>query len=84
MVFEDRIYLMSELVEQCLGTVPGLSDFFVPMNSFFIGGTAPYVYDDDAGKGGLLPTSRTRRADRPHRGTEPDGFRYGPGHEAQG
>jgi trimethylamine--corrinoid protein Co-methyltransferase len=54
-VFEDRIYLMSELVEQCLGTVPGLSDFFVPMNSFFIGGTAPYVYDDDARKGGLLP-----------------------------
>ncbi len=54
-VFEDRIYLMSELVEQCLGTVPGLSDFFVPMSSFFIGGTAPYVYDDDARKGGLLP-----------------------------
>ena len=56
MVFDDRIYLMSELVEQCLGTVPGLSDFFVPMSSFFIGGTAPYVYDDDARKGGLLPT----------------------------
>jgi trimethylamine--corrinoid protein Co-methyltransferase len=54
-VFEDRIYLMSELVEQCLGTVPGLSDFFVPMNSFFIGGTAPYVYDDDARKGGVIP-----------------------------
>jgi len=54
-VFEDRIYLMSDLVEQCLGTVPGLRDFFVPLNSFFIGGTAPYVYDDEARKGGLLP-----------------------------
>jgi len=54
-VFEERIYLMSELVEQCLGTVPGLRDFFVPLNSFFIGGTAPYVYDDEARKGGLLP-----------------------------
>jgi trimethylamine:corrinoid methyltransferase-like protein len=26
------------------------------MSSFFIGGTAPYVYDDEAGKGGLLPS----------------------------
>lgn len=54
-VFEERIYLMSDLVEQCLGTVPGVKDFFVPLNSFFIGGTAPYVYDDDAGKGGVIP-----------------------------
>ena len=54
-VFEERIYLMSGLVEQCLGTVPGLKDFFVPRNSFFIGGTAPYVYDDEARKGGVIP-----------------------------
>ena len=27
------------------------------MNSFFIGGTAPYVYDDEAGKGGVFPTT---------------------------
>ncbi len=54
-VFEERVYLMSDLVEQCLATVPGVDDFFVPMESFFIGGTAPYVYDDEAGQGGLLP-----------------------------
>jgi len=55
-IYEDRIYLMADLVQKCLATVPGLDEFFVPMSSFFIGGTAPYVYDDDAGKGGLLPS----------------------------
>ncbi|MBW2117796.1 MAG: trimethylamine methyltransferase family protein [Deltaproteobacteria bacterium] len=55
-VYEDRIYVMTGLVEQCLKTVPGVADFFVPLNSFFIGGTAPYVYDDEAGKGGVFPT----------------------------
>jgi trimethylamine:corrinoid methyltransferase-like protein len=55
-VYEDRIYITSALVEQCLKTVPGVSEFFVPLNSFFIGGTAPYVYDDKAGKGGMFPT----------------------------
>ena len=56
-VYEDRIYLMSGLVDQCLKTVPNVKDFFVPLNSFFIGGTAPYVYDDVAGQGGLNPTA---------------------------
>ncbi|MFH1350643.1 MAG: trimethylamine methyltransferase family protein [Pseudomonadota bacterium] len=55
-VYENRIYVTSGLVEKCLETTPGVSDFFVPMNSFFIGGTAPYIYDDKAGNGGLLPT----------------------------
>jgi trimethylamine--corrinoid protein Co-methyltransferase len=55
-VYEDRIYITSELVEQCLKTVPSVSDFFVPLNSFFIGGTAPYIYDDKEGKGGMFPT----------------------------
>ncbi len=54
-VYEDRIYITSALVEQCLKTVPGVAEFFVPLNSFFIGGTAPYVYDDKAGKGGVFP-----------------------------
>jgi trimethylamine---corrinoid protein Co-methyltransferase len=53
---EDRIYLTSELVKRCLSKVPGVADFFVPLNSFFIGGTAPYVYDDETGTGGLVPT----------------------------
>ena len=55
-VYDNRIYLTKSLVERCLEKVPGLDDFFVPLNSFFIGGTAPYVYDDVAGKGGLTPT----------------------------
>ena len=56
-VYEDRIYLTSELIEHCLASVPGVADFFVPLNSFFIGGTAPYVYDDVAGCGGVIPTA---------------------------
>ena len=55
-VYEDRVYAMSGLVEKCLRTVPGVDAFFVPKESFFIGGTAPYVYDDKAGVGGLMPT----------------------------
>ncbi len=54
-VYENRIYIMPDLAERCLKTVPGIADFFVPRNSFFIGGAAPYVYDDAAGKGGLSP-----------------------------
>jgi trimethylamine--corrinoid protein Co-methyltransferase len=54
--YEGRIFVASSLVERCLQTVPGLDDFFVPMNSFFIGGTAPYVYDDKKGQGGIFPT----------------------------
>jgi trimethylamine---corrinoid protein Co-methyltransferase len=55
-VHENRIYVTSDLVKRCLSTVPGVSDFFVPLNSFFIGGTAPYVYDDESGTGGVTPT----------------------------
>ena len=54
-VYENRIYVTRALVDKCLKTVPGVAEFFVPLNSFFIGGTAPYVYDDKAGKGGLFP-----------------------------
>ena len=55
-VYEGRIYVTKELVERCLKTVPGIDNFFIPMNSFFIGGTAPYVYDDEKGQGGVFPT----------------------------
>jgi trimethylamine--corrinoid protein Co-methyltransferase len=54
--YDNRVYVTAKLVEQCLENVPGLEDFFVPMNSYFIGGTAPYVYDDKAGQGGIIPT----------------------------
>jgi trimethylamine---corrinoid protein Co-methyltransferase len=56
-VYEDRIFVMRDLVENCLKTTPGVEDFFVPMSSFFIGGTAPYVYDDQKGIGGMFPTT---------------------------
>ena len=55
-VYEDRIFITPDLVEQCLDAVPGIGDFFVPLNSFFIGGTAPYIYDDQKGEGGRPPT----------------------------
>ena len=54
-IYEDRIYLMGDLVKSCLKTTPGVSEFFVPRSSFFIGGTAPYIYDDQAGQGGVMP-----------------------------
>ena len=49
-LYENRIYITADLVAECLNRVPGLSSFFVPRNRFFIGGRAPYVYDDAAGK----------------------------------
>ncbi|ROQ92147.1 trimethylamine methyltransferase family protein [Desulfosoma caldarium] len=55
-LYDGRIYVMNTLVERCLKTVPGIDDFFVPRNSFFVGGTAPYIYDDQKGQGGLTPT----------------------------
>ncbi len=56
-LFEDRIYITADLVKECLSTVPGIDGFFVPRNSFFVGGTAPYVYDDEKKVGGLMPTA---------------------------
>lgn len=56
-LYEDRVFITADLVRQCLDSVPGVNEFFVPLNSFFIGGTAPYVYDDLKGAGGIIPTS---------------------------
>lgn len=56
-IFEDRIYVTEALTARCLESAPGIADFFVPKNSFFIGGTAPYVYDDASGRGGMPPTA---------------------------
>jgi trimethylamine:corrinoid methyltransferase-like protein len=55
-VYDERIYVTKALVEQCSNKTPGLADFFVPRESFFIGGTAPYIYDDEKGEGGKMPT----------------------------
>lgn len=56
-IYEDRIYITADLVRECLKKAPGVDDFFVPRNSFFIGGTAPYLYDDEKGEGGVMPTA---------------------------
>ncbi|MGD8243119.1 MAG: trimethylamine methyltransferase family protein [Desulfobacterales bacterium] len=56
-VYQNRVYVTQELVRECLAKVPGIDAFFVPRNSFFVGGTAPYVYDDVAGQGGVMPTA---------------------------
>ncbi|MBU0514187.1 MAG: trimethylamine methyltransferase family protein [Proteobacteria bacterium] len=56
-VYDGRIYLTRDLINQALSRAPGLDDFFVPLNSYFIGGTAPYIYDDERGQGGVMPTT---------------------------
>lgn len=56
-MYENRIYVTSDLITACLEKVPKVQDFFVPRESFLIGGTAPYVYDDEKGIGGISPTS---------------------------
>lgn len=56
-VYDGRIFLTRQLVNRALERAPGLDDFFVPLNSYFIGGTAPYIYDDVNGMGGIMPTA---------------------------
>jgi len=56
-IYENRIYITTDLVNHCLKTVPGIADFFVARNTLFIGDAAPYIYDDMAGKGGLSPSA---------------------------
>lgn len=55
-VYDDRIYIGTDLVTQSLQTVPGIDLFPVPRNSLFIGGRAAFVYDDRMGGGGIVPT----------------------------
>ncbi len=44
--YENRIYPAATLVERCLQRIPTIDAFHIPRNSFLIGGTAPYIYDD--------------------------------------
>lgn len=55
--YEDRIYITGDLVKECLSKVPGIDKFFIPRNSFFVGGRAAFIYDDVKGERGLIPTS---------------------------
>lgn len=48
-----HIHILSPLIEQALTTTPKRDAYWIPGNSFGIGGTAPFVYSDDDGD--LIP-----------------------------
>jgi trimethylamine:corrinoid methyltransferase-like protein len=48
-----HLHVLAPLVEQALQTAPRRDRFFVPENSFGVGGTAPFVHADDTGE--LIP-----------------------------
>lgn len=50
-----HLHILSPLVSQALATVPSRDKYWVPRNSFGVGGTAPFVYDDQSGEL-IMPT----------------------------
>ncbi|MDY6881421.1 MAG: trimethylamine methyltransferase family protein [Desulfatiglans sp.] len=44
-----HIHILSPLVDQALHTTPKRDQYWIPENSFGVGGTAPFVYDDGSG-----------------------------------
>ncbi|MBN2125501.1 MAG: trimethylamine methyltransferase family protein [Deltaproteobacteria bacterium] len=45
-----HIHVLSPLVEQALQSAPKRDAYWIPENSFGVGGTAPFVYDDQSGE----------------------------------
>jgi len=45
-----HIHVLRPLVEQALNTTPKRDQYWIPENSFGVGGTAPFVYDDSTGE----------------------------------
>ena len=45
-----HVHVLSPLVEQALSTAPKREKYWIPENAFGVGGTAPFVYDDQTGK----------------------------------
>jgi len=45
-----HIHVLTALVEQALVTAPKRDQYWIPENSFGVGGTAPFVYDDETGE----------------------------------
>jgi trimethylamine---corrinoid protein Co-methyltransferase len=45
-----HLHVLSALVEQALTTAPGRDQYWIPENSFGVGGTAPFLYDDQSGE----------------------------------
>jgi trimethylamine:corrinoid methyltransferase-like protein len=44
-----HIHVLPSLVEQALSLAPKREQYWIPENSFGVGGTAPFVYDDESG-----------------------------------
>jgi trimethylamine:corrinoid methyltransferase-like protein len=45
-----HIHVLAPLVEQALNTTPKRDQYWICENSFGVGGTAPFVYDDETGE----------------------------------
>ncbi|MFP4037639.1 MAG: trimethylamine methyltransferase family protein [Desulfobacteraceae bacterium] len=45
-----HLHILTPLVEQALSTAPKRDQYWIPENSFGVGGTAPFVYDDGTGE----------------------------------
>jgi len=45
-----HLHVLAPLVEQALSTTPGREQYWVSENAFGVGGTAPFVYDDQIGE----------------------------------
>ena len=62
-----HLHVLAPLVEQAIDMAPKRDQYWIPENAFGVGGTAPFVYDDDTGEL-VLPTfepgSQSHRHDR--------------------
>ena len=45
-----HIHVLTPLIEQVLTTAPKRDQYWIPEDSFGVGGTAPFVYDDETGE----------------------------------
>ena len=45
-----HIHVLAPLVEQALNSTPKRDQYWISENSFGVGGTAPFVYDDRSGE----------------------------------
>lgn len=43
----NHIHILAPLVEQALALAPKRDQFFIPENSFGVGGTAPFIFNDE-------------------------------------
>ncbi len=45
-----HLHVLALLVEQALATTPKRDQYWIPENAFGVGGTAPFLYDDETGE----------------------------------